>query len=400
MTSPEDRPPAWTAPGGSGQERHDEPRPHDEPPAWQAPGQQPTGWGAPQVPPAWAGQQPPPWSGQQPPPPGYGYQPAPQAWAPPVLQPGIIPLRPLSLGEMLDGGVRAIRANPAVMFGLSSVAVAVAVIFSALLTYYVSGFLTTPLNDVFGSTATGLSPAESGQLSGNLSYAFGSVFTQPVTVLVTTILTGLLVVAVSRSVLGRTITVRDVLRSGRVWWVVGFSFLSGAVVVAAIAVLVGIVVLLAVSHHNGAAVVAGLVAFVVIVVGAVWFSTRTLLVTPALMLEGKGYWATVRRAWRLARGSFWRLFGIWLLVSLLMGVLQQIILTPFSLVASFASSGELVSATSLAITSVGQIIALTATTTYTSAVVALLYIDVRMRREGLDIELGRAATADAAAAVR
>lgn len=399
MTSPEDRPPAWTAPGGPGQERH------DEPPAWQTPGQ-PTGWGAPQVPPGqqptgWGSPQvPPAWAGQQQPPPGYGYQPAPQPWAPPVLQPGIVPLRPLSLGEILDGGVRAIRANPAVMFGLSSVAVAVAVIFSALLTYYLSGFLTAPLNDVLGSATTGLSPAESGQLGGNLSYAVGSVFTQPVTALVTTILTGLLVVAVSRSVLGRTITVRDVLRSGRVWWVVGFSLLSGVVVVAAIAVLVGIVVLLAVSHHDGAAVVAGLVALVVIVVGAVWFSTRTLLVTPALMLEGKGFWATVRRAWRLTRGSFWRLFGIWLLVALLMGVLQQIILTPFNLIASFASSGELVSATSLAITSVGQIIALTATTTYTSAVVALLYIDVRMRREGLDVELGRAATADAAAAVR
>ncbi len=399
MTSPEDRPPAWTAPGGSGEERHDEPQPQDEPRAWQPPAQ-PTGWGSPQVPPAWAGQQPPPLG----PPPGYGpaygYPTAPQAWAPPVLQPGIIPLRPLSLGEILDGGVRAIRANPAVMFGLSSVAVAIAVLLSALLTYYVSGFVTAPLNDVLGSTSTGLSPAQSGLFSGDAAYAFGSLVTVPITALVTTILTGLLVVAVSRSVLGRSITVREVLRSRRVWWVVGFSLLSGLVVVLATAVLVGPVVLLAASHQDGAAVAVGLLALLVLVVGAVWFSTRVLLVTPALMLEGKGFWVTVARAWRLTRRSFWRLFGIWLLVSVLMSVLQQIIVTPFSIIASFTSSGQLVSAASLAITSVGQIIALTATTTYTSAVVALLYIDVRMRREGLDIELGRAATADAAAAVR
>jgi hypothetical protein len=317
-----------------------------------------------------------------------------------VLQPGIVPLRPLSLGEILDGGVRAIRANPAVMFGLSSVAVAIAVIVSAVLTYYVSGFLTTPLNDLFGSTTSTLSPTETGQLNGDLSYAFGSVFTRPITALVTTILTGLLVVAVSRSVLGRTITVREVLRSGRAWWVVGFSLLSGLAVVLVGAILTGVVVLLARAGHTGGAVAFGLVALVAYAVGAVWFSTRILLVTPALMLEGKGFWSTVRRAWRLTRGSFWRLFGIWLLVSVLMGVLEQLVVTPFSLLASFASSGELVSASSLAITSVGQILALTATTTYTSAVVALLYIDVRMRREGLDIELGRAATADAAAAVR
>ena len=40
---------------------------------------------------------------------------------------------------------------------------------------------------------------------------------------------------------------------------------------------------------------------------------------------------------------------------------------------------------------------LTAATTYQAAVIALLYIDVRMRREALDVELARAATADSPA---
>lgn len=422
MTNPADQPPSWAAPGGSGDRPADEPQPPAPPTGWGAPAVPPAGqWGAPAVPPAGAWDQPPAppagqwgtpqvpptWTGagpQQPPAPAYGGYPAypagPQPWAPPVLQPGIIPLRPLSLGEILDGGVRAIRANPSVMFGLSSVAVAIAVLLSALLTYYVSGFLTAPIDSLFGSTTATLSPTQAGQLNGDLSYSFGTLVTRPITALVTTILTGLLVVSVSRSVLGRTITVREVLRSGRVWWVVGFSLLSGVAVVAVGALLTGIVVALAASHQTGAAVGVGLVALLGYLVAAVWFSTRTLLVTPALMLEGKGFWSTVARAWRLTRGSFWRLFGIWLLVAIIMGILEQIVVLPFSLVASLTSSGQIVSAASLAITSVGQVIALTATTTYTSAVVALLYIDVRMRREGLDIELGRAATADAAAAVR
>ena len=118
------------------------------------------------------------------------------------------------------------------------------------------------------------------------------------------------------------------------------------------------------------------------------------------MLEGRGFWVTVKRAWRLTYGSFWRLFGIWLLVSVIMYVVEQIVSAPFAIVAVLVGHGELTSASSLAINSVGQVLALTAGTTYTAAVVALLYIDVRMRREGLDIELGRAATADAATAVR
>ncbi len=414
MTSPQEPRPAWTAPGGPGDPQPG-PVPTSPPPpatGWGSPQVPPAaGWGTPQVPPAagWGTPEvPPAWTGQPPTapatPPGYGghlgYPAAPPVWSPPALQPGIVPLRPLSLGEILDGGVRAIRANPSVMFGLSAAAVTVAVLVSALLTYYVSGIVSGPVSDLTSSLSPDLAPGEAGQLSGEMSYAFGSLFTRPVTALVTTILTGLLVVSVSRSVLGRTISVREVLRSRRVWWVVGFSLLSGVVVIVAAAILGGIVVALAAAHQTGAAVGFGILAGLAFIVGALWFSTRTLLVTPALMLEGKGFWATVKRAWRLTRGSFWRLFGIWLLVTVIMGVLEQIVSTPFAIGASFASTGQLTSVASLAITSVGEVIALTLATTYLSAVVALLYIDVRMRREGLDIELGRAAAADAATALR
>jgi hypothetical protein len=77
-----------------------------------------------------------------------------------------------------------------------------------------------------------------------------------------------------------------------------------------------------------------------------------------------------------------------------------VVLVPFSTGAVLLGGGTVTSFGPLALQSVGEIIALTAATTYMSAVVALLYIDVRMRREGLDIELGRAASADAVAAVR
>ena len=128
-------------------------------------------------------------------------------------------------------------------------------------------------------------------------------------------------------------------------------------------------------------------------VAAVWVNTRTLLVTPALMLEGKPFWRTIGRAWRLTRGSFWRLFGIALLVSVLVSVLTQIIAVPFTLIAE-AVTGGVTSFWAVVIVSVGKVITLTAATTYQAAVIALLYIDVRMRREALDVELTRAATAD------
>ncbi len=440
MSSPQEPSSGWAAPGGPDEQRPaGVPAQPDgwgappAPPSWTQPGAdpgaapggdpgtRPGGWGSPEVPPPWTGQPPttpaapagygpagygagpgygPGYGG----PAGYGASPypaAPAAWAPPALQPGIVPLRPLSLGEILDGGVRAIRANPAVMFGLSAVAVTIAVLISAVLTYYLSGVLSAPLDDVTSTLSPDLSPTEAGDITGQLSYGVGSLFTGPITALVTTILTGLLVVSVSRSVLGRTISVREVLRSGRVWWVVGFSLLSGLAVVVAGALYAGLVLFVGLGlHSNLGAVILGIVGVLGLVVGVFWFATRTRLVTPALMLEGRGFWVTVKRAWRLTYGSFWRLFGIWLLVSVIMYVVEQIVSAPFAIVAVLVGHGELTSASSLAINSVGQVLALTAGTTYTAAVVALLYIDVRMRREGLDIELGRAATADAATAVR
>lgn len=419
MTSPQDPPPAWTAPGAGEEARPAAPPPEGREPGAPPPGQAqpPSQWGPAAAPPAGWGGSPPPAGWGAPPQPGYGPQPGPgqapaygqapgwapaagpRAWRPPALQPGIVPLRPLSLGEILDGAMRAIRANPAVMFGLSAAVVTIGVLISAVLSRYVAGLLAGTFADLTTMLDPSFDPTLSGELDGQFSGALAQLATAPVTSVATTVLTGLLVVSVSRSVLGRTIRVGEVVRSWRVWWVLGFTVLLGAASLLAVGLVVGAVVLLARQDQTGAAVAVGLVALLALVVATVWVTTRTLLVTPALMLEGKGFWATVARAWRLTRGSFWRLLGIYLLVAVLMSVLSQLVAAPFSVLATVVGGGgDIFSPGPTAIISVGEVIALTASTTYTSAVVALLYIDVRMRREGLDIELGRAAAADAAAA--
>ena len=128
-----------------------------------------------------------------------------------------------------------------------------------------------------------------------------------------------------------------------------------------------------------------------------WISTRTLLATPALMLEKLGVIAGLTRGWRLSRGSFWRLLGIYLLTSVIVGVVASIIVGPASMIATFVSLNPFSDPLALAITGVGSILGSVLTTPFTAAVVALLYIDTRIRREGLDVELTRAAEAASAA---
>ena len=105
---------------------------------------------------------------------------------------------------------------------------------------------------------------------------------------------------------------------------------------------------------------------------------------------------SIPRAWRFSRGSFWRILGIYLLTSIIVYVVSQLVVTPFTLVATFALQGDLSSGLGLVLINVGTAVASILTIVFTAAVVALLYIDVRIRREGLDVELARAAETGAA----
>ncbi|AEI11650.1 glycerophosphoryl diester phosphodiesterase membrane domain-containing protein [Cellulomonas gilvus] len=426
MTGPQDapQPPTWATPGSKPGSQPGPapapapPQPPAQPDAPSVPGAAaPAGWsaapgwgtppGAPPAPgaaPAGPPSAPPPPGphpaapGPYPMPPGagYGYGPAGATpWRPPALQPGIIPLRPLNVGEILDGSFRAVRANPAVMFGLSAIVMTVTAILQAVLTWYVGGQLTPVIDDAFGASLNGsdLTTAElTGTDSSMLGASVASVAGTPLLALATTLLTGLLIVSVSRSVLGRKVTIGEVLRSRQVWKVLGFTLLVGLVTVLAAALVVVPLVLAANADSWGGALAIGLLGGLALVVAGVWVSVRTLLVTPALMLEGRAFWPTVARGWRLTRGSFWRLLGIYLLISIIVYVIVQLIQFPVTMVVAFAFGEPFpTSFWAIVATSIGQVLANTISTVFTASVVALLYIDTRMRREGLDIELARAA---------
>ncbi|GAA2725977.1 DUF7544 domain-containing protein [Cellulomonas aerilata] len=322
-------------------------------------------------------------SGGMPRPPAYGF-------APPAPRPGIIPLRPLGLGEILDGAFRAIRANPRVMFGLSAVVVAVAVTIQAVLQWYVGGLVAGQIGEVSAS----LDPTGELGFAETLGPALASVVTAPLIAIATTVLTGLLIVSVSRSVIGQRIPVGEVWSQSwrRVLLLLVFSFVTTVLVLVAWGAWVGLLVVLGESEQWGLLAAVGLLGGLGLLVATVWFLVRILLIPPALVLEGTSVGTALRRGWRLTRGSFWRLLGIYLLTSIMVAIVAQIIITPAALISAFVLQDPLLTSFGgLALSSIANAIAYTLTTSFMAAVIALLYIDVRMRREGLDVELTRAA---------
>jgi hypothetical protein len=131
-----------------------------------------------------------------------------------------------------------------------------------------------------------------------------------------------------------------------------------------------------------------------------WLTTRLAFVPAALVVERLRMRAAVPRAWRLTRGGFWRVLGIRLLVSVMVGFAQGLLMLPLNLLIEFTialllpdGATDDAARTALIVTTlVSQIVGAFITAigvVLTTATTGLLYVDLRMRREGLDLELAR-----------
>ena len=321
-------------------------------------------------------------------------------------KPGIIPLRPLSVTEIIGGAFEALRANPRAMFLPALIVMSIVGLLSAAVTFLATRAQLDALSALPGngtSTDSTETALETFQITGVASLA--QLGPSLVLSLASTILTGLLIMTVSRSVLGRIATPSEVwarVRS-RIWPLIGQSVLIGLISFAAILLTLGLfvaVIAAALSSINGdsnvATIVIGiLVLFVLTIVFtiiAVYLTIRLSFSSAALILENVGVWEGMRRSWQLTKGSFWRVLGILLLALLITSLLIMFVSGALSIVGGVAIGvGQGPYAIAMAVTSFLSSVLQAAVLPFTSAVVALTYIDLRMRKEGLDVELRQAA---------
>jgi hypothetical protein len=302
----------------------------------------------------------------------------------------VVPLRPLGLNEILDGAVQTIRQNPVVMLGLSAVV-------NVVLTLVVVLIQIGNLRETFGGLGSlggsGGSPGSSDQVAVDASQLVASVVAGVLQFVGTTLLTGLLVIAVSDAVLGRRPGVVDVWNraKGRLLALLGVTLLVVLAVfgIAAVCVLPGILLAVTGGAVVGAVLLILVGALAAVVLGC-WVAIRFLFAPPTVLLERSGVLASMRRSWRLVGGSWWRCFGIWLLAQLLASVLSGVLQFPLLILATVLGSGGAQSAV-IALTILASVVARTLVAPFSAAILALLYIDLRMRREGLDVRLQQAA---------
>jgi hypothetical protein len=308
----------------------------------------------------------------------------------------VIPLRPLGIGEILDGAVSTMRAYWRTVLGIS-LTVAVVMQIAVIL---LQGFF---LNDALSSEALNDPSATTDELAGALGDVLlgnGVIFL--VTLVGTVAATALLTTVTSRAVLGKPVTTKEAWQDARplVVKLLGLIVLLLLIAfgVTLVGALPGILVLAGGGGAAGGAlaVLGGLTGAVV----ALWLMIRFSLASPALMLEKQGIGKAMSRSAKLVRGSWWRVFGIQLLATLIANIVAAIVVIPFTVLAAVFGAEGLdgfiegtghLSWTFLIVTGIGSVIGSMITFPITAGVTVLLYIDQRIRREALDLELARAA---------
>jgi hypothetical protein len=275
---------------------------------------------------------------------------------------GIVPLRPLAVGEILDGAFTLIRTQPRVVLGLASAYAALTTVLELVLQLGFSAYPTTT-SDSSSSFNDSLAAFDTAGLS---SIALRWI--------AHAVLTGVLAVVISEAVLGRTMTAREALARVR-------SRIFG---------LIGVAVVVTFLECLG---------FVGFGIGAVFLWTLLASTVPAYVLEGQSLRGALARSRDLVLGAWWRFFGVRSLGVGIAAVAELVLQVPFfiaGIAIQEAISGSTITGVPwplLITVAVGGFVARTVGAPISSAVTVLLYIDRRMRYEALDIGLARSASA-------
>lgn len=141
--------------------------------------------------------------------------------------------------------------------------------------------------------------------------------------------------------------------------------------------------LVLVSILTGVLAVAG---FILLVIPGIIVIVRLLLASPAVMVEDNSATDAMRRSWRLVKGFFWKTLGVSLLTTLIGGIVQGVFDIPFNVYVQYLYEQQNWAAAAV-VAFIGTSISATLVTPFGAIVYVLLYFDLRIRKEGMDLSL-------------
>ncbi|MEE3851965.1 glycerophosphoryl diester phosphodiesterase membrane domain-containing protein [Gordonia sp. LSe1-13] len=303
-------------------------------------------------------------------------------------KPGIIPLRPLTVGDILQAVFTAVRRGPGTYLGLTLVTWLVFLLVLGVVGGALTAFIWTGgADDLDGVVA----------FSGVMLLAVLGGF-------VSAALSGILAYPFNQQAIGRTPTVAESLRETRSTLppLCGLYLLLAGASTLVIGPVIALTITGMVADEISLSMVL-LILLLLAVVGA-WVSVRFAFCLAAVVVERRGVFDALRRSFALTAGRFWRTFGVLFLVGGLAAIVSSVISgsiqTMTALVWGIGNTSDVGFSAgfifALVLPLLGSAVAGIVTQPFVAITVAALHVDARIRSEGYDLVLGQTA-ADRAA---
>ncbi|MFK3679801.1 glycerophosphoryl diester phosphodiesterase membrane domain-containing protein [Microbacterium sp. NPDC090218] len=300
---------------------------------------------------------------------------------------------------LLGKAFAALRHNPKVLFGFAVVIQLVVVIVTA-------GVMGVVLFTTFSrlETVSPSSPDFEAVMAGTIGInLIAGIAVGLATIAFTAVMQGVVAAEIGYAAIGVKATLRMLWRrmAPSFWRLAGFASLSVVAVFGLFAIVAAIIAAFVAGGLGGSAELVGVVVLIVILIVLaaiplfVWLSTKLLLVPSILVLERARFRDALVRSWRLTRGRFWVAFGVTFLINLIMGVSMQVVSIPSTLLSTLLTPVIAPTGAVEPTAVVGFVLAILApqililviqaiAAVVQSTGAALVYLDCRMRYEGLD----------------
>ena len=270
-------------------------------------------------------------------------------------------LRPMGIGDILDEAFHLFRSNFALLAGVCAV-------------IYVPFYV---LVAIIGASVGGSIGPTIVQMAAVVRAIFFDF-----------LITGALTYAVSQAYLGHITSVSDSYRfiGRRFWRAIKTQLLASITVMLpfmVIAFLAAILFPLIARSGSGSASIVATIILIPLIAIAIFFTIRMavrfIVVLPVFIVEGIGGSAALKRSYGLVAGFGLKAFVISVIAQLIISILQSIVVMPVR----FISTGPI----GIAIGAVLDGVTSSVLVPIIAIVYILIYYDLRIRKEGFDLEI-------------
>jgi hypothetical protein len=136
------------------------------------------------------------------------------------------------------------------------------------------------------------------------------------------------------------------------------------------------------------------VAYLLLIIPGIWLTVAWSVAVPVLMFEGKGGFGALTRSMELVRGRWWATFGAYVVAIILIIAVGVVVGIVFAAIESGLHVNSV--GLTLVLDGLGNIIGDIIAYPFLAAVAAVIYMDLRVRKEGIDPECSPRASQAAA----